>query len=241
MPGAGASSSSFLMPPLNGAVALEQVDAVAVRVAEHLDLDVTRLQHVFLHQDAFIAERIRSLSLAGGECGFEIGGSINATHTFAPASGAGLDQHRIADPVRLLGQEDGILVVTVISGRQRYARCFHECLCGRFRTHRSNCGRWWPDEDDAGLFAGFGELLILGQETVARMDRLRSGSPSDVQDTLADKIRFARGGRTDEGRLVRQSNVTRIGVGFGIHRDRRDPEPSSCLDDAAGDFTAVRD
>ena len=54
----------LLMPALKGAVALEQVDAVAVRVAEHLDLDVTRLQHVFLDQDLFVAEGVGSLTLA---------------------------------------------------------------------------------------------------------------------------------------------------------------------------------
>ena len=73
------------------------------------------------------------------------------------------------------------------------------------------------------------------------MDRLRPGSLGDVQDALADEIRFTRGGRTDEDCLVRQSNVARIGVGLGIHRDGGYPEPSGCLDDAACDFTAVRD
>jgi hypothetical protein len=74
-----------------------------------------------------------------------------------------------------------------------------------------------------------------------RMDCLRPGSLGDVQDALADKIGFTRGGRTDEHCLVRQSNVARIGVGLGIHRDGRYPEPFGCFDDAACDFTAVRD
>ena len=73
------------------------------------------------------------------------------------------------------------------------------------------------------------------------MDRLRSGPLGDFEDALADEIGFARSSRTDEGRLVRQSDVTRIGIGLRIHRDGRDPEPSRCFDDAAGDFTAVRD
>ncbi len=62
--GCGRFLEQLLMPALNGAVALEQVDAVAVRVAEHLDLDVTRLQHVFLDQDMFVAEGVGSLTLA---------------------------------------------------------------------------------------------------------------------------------------------------------------------------------
>src|SRR6516225_10507497 len=135
------------MSALNRAVALEQVDAVAARVAEHLDLDMAGLQYILLDQDALVAEGVGGLTLARGERGFEIGGGIDATHTFAAASGAGLDQHRIAYPVRLLGEEDGILVVAVIAGRQRYARCFHERFRGRFRTHRPDCRRRRPNED----------------------------------------------------------------------------------------------
>src|ERR1700722_15233648 len=70
--GCGRFLDQLLMPALNGAVALEQVDAVAVRVAEHLDLDVTRLQYVFLDQNLFVAEGVGSFTLARGECGFEI-------------------------------------------------------------------------------------------------------------------------------------------------------------------------
>ena len=44
------------MPALHRAVALEQVHAVAVRVGEHLDLDVARRDQVFLEQHAVVAE-----------------------------------------------------------------------------------------------------------------------------------------------------------------------------------------
>ena len=60
------------MAALHRAVALEQVDAVAVRVGEHLDLDVARLQHVLLDQHAVVAEARLRLALARGERGGEV-------------------------------------------------------------------------------------------------------------------------------------------------------------------------
>ena len=50
------------------------------------------------------------------------------------------------------------------------------------------------------LLAGFGELRVLGQEAVARMDRLRPGLLGGVEDALADEIDLARGGRADAAR-----------------------------------------
>ena len=63
----------LLVPALHRAVALEQVDAVAVRVAEHLDLDVARLQHVLLDQHVVVAEARLRLALARGERRLEVG------------------------------------------------------------------------------------------------------------------------------------------------------------------------
>ncbi len=47
----------LLVAPLDRAFALAQVDDVAVAVAEDLDLDVARLDHVFLDEHAVVAER----------------------------------------------------------------------------------------------------------------------------------------------------------------------------------------
>ena len=45
------------MPALDGAVALEQVDEIAVGVAQELDLDVARAAHQLLQIDLVLAER----------------------------------------------------------------------------------------------------------------------------------------------------------------------------------------
>ena len=52
MPGAGASSITFWWRRWSERVALEQMDDVAVVVAEHLHLDVARREDVLLDQRA---------------------------------------------------------------------------------------------------------------------------------------------------------------------------------------------
>ena len=54
----------LLVAALQRAVALEQVDDVAVRVAEHLHLDMARAQDIFLDQHMVVAERGGRLALA---------------------------------------------------------------------------------------------------------------------------------------------------------------------------------
>ena len=56
MNGAGASSMTFLMAALHGAVALGEVDGVAVFVGNHLDFDVARTLQIAFHVNHRVAE-----------------------------------------------------------------------------------------------------------------------------------------------------------------------------------------
>ena len=78
------------------------MDRVAVRVGEHLHLDVARRGDVFLDQHARVAERRLRLALRAFERGLELGVLVDAAHALAAAAGHRLDQHRIADLVGLL-------------------------------------------------------------------------------------------------------------------------------------------
>src|SRR5882757_7331558 len=55
----------FLMPPLNRAVALEQMHDIAMRVGEDLHLDVTRSGQETFEKDGAVTERRGSLALRG--------------------------------------------------------------------------------------------------------------------------------------------------------------------------------
>ena len=71
---------------------------------------------------------------------------------------------------------------------------------------------------------GFGARLLAG-----------------VDDLLDHEIGFGGGRRADMHGLVGHFDVQRVLVGVGIDRDGLDAHLAGRLDDAAGDFAAVRD
>ena len=60
------------MAPLDRAVALEQVDDVAVRIGEDLDLDVPRARQISFDENPVVAERRRRLALGAVQRRLEI-------------------------------------------------------------------------------------------------------------------------------------------------------------------------
>ena len=88
------------MAALDRAVALAEVHDVAVRVGEHLDLDVARLLDVALQVDGGVAERGLGLVLRlahGGGKGIRIAHDADA---LAAAAAGRLDHERQADLTR---------------------------------------------------------------------------------------------------------------------------------------------
>ncbi len=81
----------FLVAALDGAVALVEVQAVAVLVGKYLDLHVPRLEQVFLHEHARVAERGLRFALGRLQCFDQVGFSLDDLHAFAAATGSGLE------------------------------------------------------------------------------------------------------------------------------------------------------
>jgi hypothetical protein len=64
----------LLVVALHGAVALADVDRVAVAIGEHLDLDVATALDQPLEEHALVAERAAGLALGLGERGLDLVG-----------------------------------------------------------------------------------------------------------------------------------------------------------------------
>ena len=82
--GRGRFLDDLLVAALHRAVALEQVDAIALRVGEDLDLYMARLLQVALDQHAVVAEAGGGLALAGGQRVEEGAGRFDHAHALPP-------------------------------------------------------------------------------------------------------------------------------------------------------------
>jgi hypothetical protein len=89
----------LLVAALRRAFALVEVQRVAVRVGEDLDLDVARLLDIALSSTRSRPEGVACFSLAAFEIRSEFGTRTHDAHALAAAAVGGLDHQRIADGV----------------------------------------------------------------------------------------------------------------------------------------------
>ena len=111
----------------------------------------------------------------------------------------------------------------------------------RLVAHDGDRLRPRADPGEAGLFDRTRETGILGEEPVARVDRVGAAFARGGKDSVLGEVAFPGRRRADRERLVGLDDVPRVGVRFRIDRDRRDVERPGALHDAAGDLPAVRD
>ena len=185
----------FLVAALDRALALPQVDAVAVRVAQHLDLDVARLLDELLDEDAVVAEAVAGLVAAGGVPLEGLLVVVRDPQPLAAAAGRGLDHHRVADLLRDLDRILGALDRGVVAGDGVDLRGAGELLGGDLVAHRRDRRVLRADEDDAGLLDLARELGVLGQEAVARVHGLRAGVLAGRDDLVHHEVGLAAGRR----------------------------------------------
>src|SRR5207245_3797148 len=111
-----------LVATLHGALTLAQVDANPVLVAEHLHLDVPRPLDVLLAVDLRRAEGRPRLRLAGVEGLGDVLAPPHDAHATPAPAGRGLENDRVADPVRDIDRLRGVLQRQLAAGDHGDAR-----------------------------------------------------------------------------------------------------------------------
>jgi hypothetical protein len=231
----------LLVAALCRTLALIEVDRIALRVAEHLDLDVARRLDVALQQYPVAAERALRLALAAFQVGQEFLQRVHDAHALAAAAVRGLDHQREADARGFACQHLRRLVVAGITRHYRHAGRVHEVLGAGLAAHLAHRRGLGTDEGDPGRFHGIGEVRVLAEEAVTGMDRLRAGRPRNLDDRVAAQVTLLRPRTTDRVRLIGKAHVLCVGIGRGEHGHRADAEPAAGANHAAGDFAAVGD
>jgi hypothetical protein len=134
--GRGRFLDHLLVPALHGAIALAQVQHIAVRVGKDLYLDVTRLDDGSLQDQPAVTEGFRRLAGRGAQSVGQARRVIHKAHASPTASRGSLHHDREPDPGRLTAQRGGVLVVAVIAGHDGNARRCHALPRTGLVTHR---------------------------------------------------------------------------------------------------------
>ncbi len=232
--------NDFLVPPLDRAVALVQVDDVALFVAEDLHFDMLGPLDIALEENGGVAEGALGLALGFFEEMFKILGVFDHAHAAATAAKGCLDDEGEAN---FLGDFERFCRIGngIFCSRQGG----HFCLIGNFARFdfvphaRKEVGTR-TDESDVIGFAGVGKGRIFGEESVSRVDQVDVVVFCKVDDAVDVEV----GGDgpfalTDEVGLIGFEAVDAEAVFVGVNGNGATPEFSRAAEDADSDFTAV--
>ncbi len=212
----------LLVPPLHGAFPLAERDHVPVRIREQLHLDVTRAFEVALEIERPVAECADGLPLGCLQRLVELPGRAHHPHAAPAASRCGLHDEREADLLRRA------------LGQRRHACLARDPLRRELVTAEPQRLRRRPDPREPRRLDRLGEVRVLRQEPVARMDRVGACRLRRADVLLG--VEVAR----DLDRLVGRARVQRPRVVGRDHRDRRDALAPARAEDAQRDLSAVR-
>lgn len=231
----------LLVAPLQRALALTEMDHMAMAVRQDLDLDVPGAVDPPLHQQRVIAEGGAGLAPGGGDLLQQRRLDPGEPHALAAAARRGLQQHRHADLACRVGE---LIVGQAGSGRARHhrdARRLHRLLRADLVAHQRDRRGRRPDEGQARLRAGPRERRVLGEEAVARVDRLRASTRRRFQQTVDGEVALGGGRGADTDRRVRLPYMPGVRVRVAEHGHRAHAQRPQRTDDADRDLAAVGD
>ena len=231
----------LLVAALQRAVPGADDDDVAVRVGQHLGLDVPGLVEEALDEALAAAERRHRLADGGVE---QLGDLLRGAGDLEPAPAAaerGLDGHREAV---LLGERDdlvGVLHRVLGAGHERGAGLGGDVPGLHLVAEGDDRLGGGADPGEPGVDDRLGEVGVLRQEAVAGVDRVGTGLPGGVDDLVDDEVGVAGRGAAEGERLVGGAHVQGVAVGLGVDGDAGQALVLARTGDAHRDLAAVGD
>ena len=230
----------LLVPALEGAVTLPQVDHIAVLVAQDLHLDVLGLHQVLLDKNVVVAEGLPGLALDQLEGGFDLLRGVAAAHAPAAAAGGRLEDDGEAVRDGLFQSLVGAFQGLGGAGNGGHAAGQSRGLGGQLVAHLGQDLGAGADEGDAGVLAGLGELGVLGEEPVAGVDGVHVPALGQVDDARDVQI-GPQGGLAlaDAVGLVGPGAEQGEGILVGVHGHGAEAQVVTGAEDADGDLSTV--
>ena len=229
----------LLVAALDGAVAFEQMNNVAVCIGQHLDLDVTRTGNALFQEDLGASKCLAGLGKNAVVVAAQLDFVVTAPDAASTASGGCLQHHRITD----IGcQSDGLGdagKIGVTAGHHRDARRLHTAPRLDLVTHAADHVRAGTDELDAAALADARQFGVFGQKTVAGVECITAGRRGEIHNTVGIQIAGHRV-RPDVVRLRGFLDVQGMPVRVRVNRHRLDVGFLAGTHDAYRDFASVR-
>jgi hypothetical protein len=164
---------------------------------------------------------------------------VRDSHAATAAAGHRFDHDRVANLFRSRQRVLFFLDDAVRSGRGGHTGFFGQRAAYCFVLQRIHRARTWPDEPNVAVFAYVGEMRVLGEETVARVNRVHICNFCRADDAVDAQVAFAAGTLADANRFVRKLHMHGVRVRLRIDGHGADVQFLAGADDAHGNFTAI--
>ena len=245
-PGRRRLLDELLVASLERAVALPDRDDRARRVAEQLDLDVTRRTDLALQVDRTVAERRRRLGRSGGQRGGQLGGLATRRIPRPPPPAAALTSN--GKPIR----SASAMIASRPSGR---STATGSRVPGTASTPTDRAiSRARSLSPSASMTADGGPTKTSPASSTARANAARSDrnpypgwiasapvGERRLDDRVDPEVALGRRRRTDPDRDVGQPDVHGAGIGVAVDGDRLHAQLVAGPDDPDGDLAPVGD
>ena len=179
----------LLVPPLDGALALAEVDRPPI-VGQHLDLDVSRALDEFFEVDRGVAEGLERLAGRALERAGKLLGRPHHPHSLPSTARHRLDHYGIAHLARQAERGAEVVDGRARAGDDRHARKLHSPPRLGLVAHGPYGRGRGPDPDELCPLDRLREGSPLGEEAVAGVDGVgaclhrRRDQPLDVEIAL---------------------------------------------------------
>src|SRR5450432_3077129 len=148
------------------------MDDMTVAVGHDLKLNMARVNDQLLEVNFGVSESLFRLDARALKRLHQTYLVMRGAHSATAPAGNGIDHHRITDLSSDLDRFGLGLTDSVANGRNRHAAFPRTSARGILVTHQAHRRRRRPDELDLAALADLGEMRVLGQKSVARMNSI---------------------------------------------------------------------
>src|SRR5699024_1172556 len=110
-----------------------------------------------------------------------------------------------------------------------------------FVAERIDRRGWRADPREAGADDGAGEVGVLREEPIPRVNGIRPRPAGDIENLCRIEIGFSGAGAAEREGLVNEFGVQGGAVGIGVDSDGSDPRIRTCARDPDGNLAPVGD
>jgi hypothetical protein len=212
---------------------------LAVLVSQYLKFDVPRMFDEFLGINIRCAKGLLSLAarrLVSVQKFFLL---VYDAHTPPAAARGSFDDQRKSNFLSFFRELLFSFDDAIAAGHRGHAQRLHFPACAVFFSHHLDHFGSRADECNFRGFADLREIGVFGKESVTRMDGVHISDFCRAYDLRNIQVTLAAPRRANAHRFIRKAHMQRIPIGFGIHRDGRNPQFFAGTDDPQRDFPAI--